>query len=86
MARKKHKYKVHDLCDYANMGFNPFVQDQDTLDKLNREYDPATIEHRRRLQKWQQREKERAELAKKLGVTQEIKLTPPSEILDMLPQ
>lgn len=88
MAKKKKKvvYKIPDLCDYANMGFNPFVQDQETLDKLNNEYDPATLEHRRRLAKWKEREKERAALAKKLGVTTEIKLTPASEILDMLPR
>lgn len=86
MAKKnKVKYKVHDLCDYANMGFNPFVQDQETIDKLNEEYDPATLEHRRRLKKWKEREKERAALAKRLGVTQVAKLTPAQEILDELP-
>lgn len=82
MAKKKKKqYKVPDLNDYANMEFNPFVRDQETHDKLNAEYDPATIDHRRRSDKWLEREKAREALAKRLGVEQKVDLTPANEIL-----
>ncbi len=80
--KKKKQYKAPDLVDYQGMGFNPFVNDQDTIDKLNDEYDPATVDIRRRKNKWLDRERERAKLAEKLGVEQKVKLTPATEILD----
>lgn len=81
--KKKHQYKQHDLVDYAKVGFNPFVLAAETITNLeNADYDPAFGPHRARMKKWQEREKERAALAKKLGVTQTVKLTPASEVLN----
>lgn len=87
VPKNRMKYKQPDLCDYAGMDFNPFVQSKETVANLrNAEFDPAHGPHRIRIKKWEQREKERAELAKRLGVIETMKLTPASEVLALLPK
>lgn len=73
--------KMPDLCDYANMDYNPFIPTQETYEKLNSEYAMETIDHRNRMAKWKAREDARAALAASLGVTFSPKLTPVDEIL-----
>lgn len=85
--KRKMKYKAPDLVDYKNLGFNPFVNSQDVYDKLNdTHYDVSQADHRRRINRWKERENERNELAKRLGTTYQPKLTPVDEILSKLPK
>ena len=45
------KKKIRDTVNYSSLDFNPLILDQSTLDKLNDDYDPALVDHRRRLAK-----------------------------------
>lgn len=84
---KRMKYKQPDLCDYTGMSFNPFVQAKETVANLrNAEFDPAHGPHRIRIKKWEQREKDRAALAMRLGVVETVHLTPVDEILALIPK
>lgn len=76
------KKKIRDTVNYSSLDFNPLILDQSTLDKLNDDYDPALVDHRRRLAKWEDKNAEREELAKALGVTDKVKLRSPIEILN----
>ena len=68
-----------------DLGFNPYVFDEGTYHKLNyTHYDPSNVDHRRRINKWKEKEKDRAKLAKALGVNYSPTLTPATEILKQL--
>ena len=76
------KKKIRDALNYSSLDFNPLILDQSTIDKMNETYDPSLVDHRRRLSKWEQKNKERADLASALGVTDLVKLKSPEEILN----
>lgn len=87
VPKKRMKYKQPDILDYEKLSFNPFVQTAETLAKIDaQDYDPCFGPHRARLQKWVQREKDRAELAKRLGVVENVQLTPAEEVLALIPK
>ena len=82
MLKKK---KIRDTVDYSNLAFNPFIMDDSISEILNGEgFDFTLVDHRRRHAERKQRQKDRQELADKLGVVYEPKLTPLSEILPYL--
>jgi len=80
-AKPQKKKKIRDTTDYTKLDFNPLIYDQSTYDKLNEEYDPTLVDHRRRLEKWKSSNAERDKLANELNVEYKPNLTPVSEIL-----
>ena len=68
-----------------DLGFNPYVCDQDTHYKLNQShYSPDNVDHRKRINKWKERENDRAKMAERLGVKYTPALTPASDILQQI--
>ncbi|AUS02943.1 hypothetical protein NVP2275O_362 [Vibrio phage 2.275.O._10N.286.54.E11] len=65
-----------------DLGFNPYITDDETFKKLNyTHYSVDNYNYRNRINKWKQRENERKAFAERLGITYTPKLTPASEIL-----
>lgn len=85
----KSKTKLRDIVSYSTMNYNPFIPDNSVYDKINgisAEWDVSLVDHRKRIKKIQDAEKQRNLLAKDLGVNYEPKLTPIDEILKNLPK
>lgn len=71
----------HDPSE-KDLGFNPYIFDQETHYKLNHShYAVDNVDHRRRINKWKAREEERKRFAEQLGVTQVTILTPVDQII-----
>ena len=73
-VKPQKKKKLPDRTSYVDLNFNPLILDQSTYDKLNDDYDPSMVDHRKRLAEWKKKEQERKELAEGLGV----QYTPPT--------
>ena len=69
-----------------DLGYNPYITDQETFDKLNGntpgiDYDIGALDHRKRLDKWKERERLREQKASELGIDYKPNLTPVKNIL-----
>ena len=65
-----------------DLGFNPYILDDDTHHKLNHtHYAVDNFAHRRRLNRWKEQELKRQKVAQRFGITYSPILTPASEIL-----
>lgn len=81
------KKKIRDIVNYGALSFNPFIMDDSIAERLNGDdFDITLVDHRRRHQLRLEKQREREELARSLGVDYKPKLTPIEEILQYLPK